>query len=180
MSIPFSLHAPLRAASHPSPQVQAKRPGSLADRGYTLLEIVVVLILVGIMAAVIAPRFIGTSGFTVQTTADRLLMAARYANTLAQNQGVTTTLTVGATTFQVTQNGAPVTNPSLQSASFVIPIPASVTITPQASVSFSRDESTASVTTPVTFTVAGAGPSVLVYVTGAAYAYECQSGGVCP
>jgi len=97
--------------------------------GYTLLEIVVVLVLVGILAAVLAPRLIDTSGFTGQTTADQLLAAARYAEALAQNQGVATTLNVTGTAFSVTQNGAPVANPTLQSASFVVPLPAGVTVT---------------------------------------------------
>lgn len=154
--------------------------GAAAVSGYTLLEVVVVLVIVGILAAVLGPRFMGTSEFTGQTTADKLLMAARYAETLAQNQGVTTSLTVGASTFSVTQNGVAVADPTLSSASFVTPIPANVSISPQTSVSFSRTESSASVTTPVTFTVAGSGPAVTVWVTATGYIYECQSGAPCP
>ena len=144
--------------------------------GYTLLEIVVVLVLVGILAAVLAPRLIDTSGFTGQTTADQLLAAARYAEALAQNQGVATTLNVTGTAFSVTQNGAPVANPTLQSASFVVPLPAGVTVTPQA-VTFTRPgvPNTAAV-----FDVAGAGPTVRVFVTGTGYTYECQTQGPCP
>ncbi len=145
--------------------------------GYTLLEVVVVLVVVGILAAVLAPRFIGTSGFTGQTTADKLLMAARYAETLAQNQGVATALTVGSTTFEVTQNGTPVPNPTLQSTDFVVSFPSGVTVTPSTTVTFVRGSGPS---LAPTFTVAGRGPAIQVYVTAAGDTYECHSGGPCP
>ncbi|AWP22228.1 hypothetical protein C4901_01735 [Acidiferrobacter sp. SPIII_3] len=148
-----------------------------AMAGYTLLELVAILIIVGILAAVLAPRFIGTSGFTGQTTADKLLAAARYAETLAQNQGVTTSLAVGANSFSVTQNGVAVANPTLQSASFVVPLPAGVTITPQTTVNFVRPGIPSAAPT---FTVAGAGFTARIYVTTTGYVYECASQGPCP
>ena len=145
--------------------------------GYTLLEMVAILVIVGILAAVLAPRFIGATGFTGQTTADKLLAAARYAETLAQNQGTTTSLTVGTNSFSVTQNGVAVANPTLQSASFVVPLPAGVTITPQTTVSFMRPGIPSA--TP-TFTIAGAGFTASLYVTATGYVYECGSQGACP
>lgn len=153
------------------------RPSCDSLAGYTLLELVAILIIVGILAAVLAPRFIDATGFSGQTTADKLLMAARYAETLAQNQGVTTSLTVGASSFSVTQNGAAVANPTLQSASLVVPLPAGVTITPQTTVNFTRPGIPSA--TP-TFTVAGPGSSAQIYVTATGYVYECGSQGTCP
>lgn len=148
--------------------------------GYTLLELVAVLVVVGVLMAVLAPRFIGASGFRGTTTADKFLEAARYAEILAQNQGVTTSLTVGANSFSVTQNGAAVPDPTLQSSTYVTPIPAGVVISPKATVSFSRMESSQSVTVPTTFTITGSGPSASVYVTATGYIYECRNGGPCP
>ena len=165
-------------------------PGRLADggarcqggpatamAGYTLLELMAILIIVGILAAVLAPRFLGTSGFTGQTTADKLLAAARYAETLAQNQGVTTALTVGANSFSVTQGGVAVVSPTLQSAHLVIPLPAGVTITPQTTVNFVRPGIPSA--TP-TFTITGTGFKASLYVTTTGYIYECGSQGACP
>lgn len=151
-------------------------PG-VATAGYTLLELVAVLIVVGILAAVLAPQFIDGSGFTGQTTADKLLVAARYAETLAQNQGVTTSLVVGPNAFSVTQNGVAVANPTLQSAGLVVPLPTGVTITPTTTVSFARPGVPNS--TP-TFTVAGPGSTTQVYVTATGYVYQCGSQGTCP
>ena len=165
-------------------------PGRLADggarcqggpdtamAGYTLLELMAILIIVGILAAVLAPRFLGTSGFTGQTTADKLLAAARYAETLAQNQGVTTALTVGANSFSVTQNGVAVANPARPSTSFIVPLPAGVTITPQTTVNFARPGVPSA--TP-TFTITGTGFKASLYVTATGYVYECGSQGACP
>ena len=160
----------------------AFRYGTTTGSGFTLLETVVVLVVVGILAAVLAPRFIGTSGFTGQTTADKLLMAARYAETLAQNQGIATALTVGSktlgsTTFAVTQNGSPVPDPTLQSARFVVPFPPGVTVTPSTTVTFVRGSGPS---LAPTFTVTGQGPAIQVHVTAAGDTYECHSGGPCP
>ncbi len=156
----------------------ASRSAYRAGAGYTLLEVVAVLIIVAILAAVLAPQFIGASGFEGQTTADKLLMAARYAETLAQNQGVKTSLVVTANSFSVEQNNVPVANPTLQSASFIVTLPAGVTITPKKkTVSFVRPG--VPNITP-TFTVAGPGSTVKVYVTATGYIYECTPQGSCP
>lgn len=173
------------AGRRKSPAGGAARPGGsrAVSAGYTLLELVAVLIVTGILAAVLAPRFIGGSGFTGQTTADKLLAAARYAETLAQNQGVATSLTVGANSFSVTQltkNGRKVSvaDPTLQSASFVVPIPAGVTITPNpTTVTFTRPGVPSA--TP-TFAVTESGTTVQVWVTATGYVYECTAQGPCP
>jgi len=153
--------------------------------GYTLLEIVVVLIVVGILAAVLAPRFIGTSGFTGQTTADKFLAAARYAESLAQNQDVTTSLTVSAHTFSITQNGAPVADPTLQSPTFVVTLPAGVRISPRKTTKFYQQQGTKFKQQGLpnngrTFQITSAGPTVKVYVRSTGYIYGCQPNGPCP
>lgn len=153
--------------------------------GYTLLEVVVVLILVVVMAAVLAPRFIGSSGFTGETTANQLLVAARYAETLAQNQDVATDLKVAAGSFRVTQHGTPVPNPALQSATLVVTIPAGVTITPHTTVTFEPQQGINFAQQGLpnraeTFTIRGAGLAATVHVAATGYIYGCQASGPCP
>ncbi|MHB1566408.1 MAG: pilus assembly FimT family protein [Acidiferrobacter sp.] len=170
---------------------QPRGPRRPRAGGYTLLEVIVVLILMAILAAILAPRFIDTSGFTGQTTADQLLAAARYAETLAQNQDVATDLTVTAGSFQkpgffqVTQNGTPVPNPALQSSTLVVNLPTGVTITPYLTITFQRQLGTNFKNQGLpnkakTFTIKSAGPVVKVYVTATGYIYECQVNGPCP
>ena len=171
----FTQARRVRRAPPVRPVAAARR--SHAPTGYTLLELVAVLTVAGVLAAVLAPHFIGPSEFTGQTTADKFLMAARYAETLAQNQGVTTSLVVTATSFTVEQNNVPVANPTLQSASFVVTLPAGVTITPRKTVKFVRPGIPN--ITP-TFTVAGPGSSAKIYVTATGYIYECTPQGSCP
>lgn len=160
-------------------------PRRLRAGGYTLLEVVVVLILMAILAAILAPRFIDTSGFTGQTTANQLLAAARYAETLAQNQDVATDLTVKTGSFQVTQNGSPVPNPALQSSTLVVNLPTGVTITPDLTITFQRQLGTNFQNQGLPnkakiFTIKSAGPVIKVYVTATGYIYECPANGPCP
>lgn len=154
--------------------------------GYTLLEVVAILIIVGILAAVLAPQFIDATGFTGQTTADQFLAAARYAETLAQNQDVATKLVVKAKFFKVTQNGTTVPSPTLQSSTLVVNLPAGVTITPypytitfqpQLGIAFKKQGLP---NKAKTFKIKSAGPTVMVHVTATGYIYECQTGGPCP
>ncbi len=51
----------------------------LRQRGFTLIELVAVIILLGILSAFIVPRFTGTGTFTEYTTRDQIIAALRYA-----------------------------------------------------------------------------------------------------
>ncbi len=104
------------------------------QRGFTLVEIVVVVITTAILAAYAIPRMMGPGEFAVRTNADRLLAALQYAQTLAQRQGVPTSMVYTGTTISVMQNG---TNVKLaterdSSGEYVFDVHPDVTIVPQA------------------------------------------------
>ncbi len=54
--------------------------------GFTLTELVVVLVLLGVLAAYIAPRFSGRDGFSELTVQQDLIQSIRFAQQLAMSR----------------------------------------------------------------------------------------------
>ncbi len=54
--------------------------------GFTLVELIVVIVLVGIVALIAAPRFFSQAGFSAIGFQDAAISAMRYAHKLAQAQ----------------------------------------------------------------------------------------------
>ena len=90
--------------------------------GFTMVELVVVIVLVGILAAVVIPRFVGRQGFEARGFFDAASAAVRYAQKTAIAQRRQVFVVVTATTFSVCYDAAcalPVTNPSTGAALLV-------------------------------------------------------------
>ncbi|MEI7456484.1 MAG: type II secretion system protein [Nitrosomonadales bacterium] len=78
----------------------------ILSKGFTLIELVMVMVIVGVLGAVAAPRFFGTNVFQSRGFADQLKATISYAQkaAIAQNHFVCVTftsncveLTIGAT-----------------------------------------------------------------------------------
>lgn len=72
--------------------------GRYAQTGFTLVELIVTMIVAGILAAVVLPRWNGSSGFDERAFRDRVAAGLRYAQKSAIAARRTTCATFTATT----------------------------------------------------------------------------------
>lgn len=61
---------------------------TFAQRGFTLVELVTVLVILGLLAVTVLPRFLQRSSFETRTAQDTLISAARQAQQLAMAKAV--------------------------------------------------------------------------------------------
>ncbi len=62
-------------------------PRSVSGKGFTLLELLVVLVIVGLLAGVVAPRLMGAlTGMNLKTEAKKVAASLRYARSRAASE----------------------------------------------------------------------------------------------
>ena len=90
------------------------QPNGVACSGFTIVELVTVILIAGIVLAMIVPRFSSTTVFDRETTGDRMLSIARIAQGSAFGRsGVTINLSYSSTGYVFSTSGLS-KNPSLQ------------------------------------------------------------------
>lgn len=146
----------------------------MGDRGFTLIELVTVLIIVAILAALILPRFMGIGGYSANAAQGDVIAAAQYARQSALLGSGNITLSVQGRSVTV-QNSAGQNLPAPGGKGYPITIPATV----QAGANLTFTSATGSVasatqTSPITL-IDGGGESRVVCIspTGLAYAGPC-------
>ncbi len=76
--------------------------------GFTIMELIVVIVLLGTISVVAGPRFFGQGGFDQQFFRNDILSAVRYAQKLAVATGCQVRVNFGASSYSLKlQNGAP-------------------------------------------------------------------------
>lgn len=68
------------------------------QRGFTLVELITIMLILGILAAVAVPRFFSENAFQARGTADQVMAALRYGQkvAIAQHRNVTVSITAAA------------------------------------------------------------------------------------
>ena len=74
--------------------------------GYTIVELVAVITILGIVAAITGPRFFGTKVFSERGYADEVASAMRYAQKIAVASGCNARFTITLAGYNVTQQAA--------------------------------------------------------------------------
>lgn len=108
--------------------------------GFTLVELIVTILIVGILSISIAPRFFGVSAYEDRKAADELLAALRHTQQMAMNRGGGIQLVLTATNFTVQISGSPPT--PLRSpdglAAYVKTFPTNVVVSPLPTITYDR------------------------------------------
>jgi MSHA pilin protein MshC len=143
------------------------------DRGYTLAELVAVLTLAGILAAVAVPRMVNQQSFNTRDGAAEVRIALRYAQrvAMAKNREVCvgiapTGLTLSLNPLTIT--GAACTQPVTRlgaGSPYAVALPGGVALAPALGFRFDPQGRPLPNTT-VTLTVGGSVPIVVTRETG--------------
>ncbi|WP_437560247.1 pilus assembly FimT family protein [Acidithiobacillus sulfuriphilus] len=146
----------------------------MGERGFTLIELVTVLIIAGILAALILPRFMESGGYSANAAQGDVIAAAQYARQLALLGNGNITLSVQGGSVTVQSNGQDLPAPG--GSGYPIAIPA----TAQAGANITFTSATGSVgnatqTSGITLTDSGGESRVAcISPTGLAYAGPCS------
>lgn len=95
--------------------------------GFSLLELVTVLAIVGILAVVVAPRITATQGITLSAATAQLAANIRYTQSLAMSRGQRYRINFAANSYQITDvGGAPIVQPLTASTAPIAIAPATL------------------------------------------------------
>lgn len=99
------------------------RPLNYAERGFTLIELILVMVIVGVMAVTVVPRFANRADFDARGFYDGTLSLLRYAqkSAVAQRRTVCVGFTASAVTLTVATNFAGACDANLTGPTGVAP-----------------------------------------------------------
>ncbi|MDH5513390.1 MAG: hypothetical protein OEY27_09295 [Gammaproteobacteria bacterium] len=88
--------------------------------GFTLVELVAIILLVGVLAFTVVPRFLTKGSIDVSVKAEQLANDIRFTQSLAMTSGRSNRIELTATTYKITTStGGPVVHPATGSAAAI-------------------------------------------------------------
>lgn len=139
----------------------------MRHRGFTLVELVVIIMIIGVIAVFASSRFASQDTFESRGYYDELVSATRFAQRYAVASGCTVRINIAATTYSLTTQdatcgiGTPVQSPS--GGNFAATAPTGVSVTAGAA-SYDFDAS-GSVNAGGSVTVSGGGTVLTFSIT---------------
>ena len=83
-------------------RARSPAPGGRSD-GYTIVEVVLVIVILGVIGAAAGPRFFDSSVFEERAYYDELTSALRYAQKIAVASGCPVRVDIGVTSYALAQ-----------------------------------------------------------------------------
>lgn len=140
------------------PEVRRIRPPRLEATGFTTIELVIIIVLIGVLAFVAIPR-LNTDSLRVIPVAEQIAGEIRYAQNLAMTRSQAHTFSIGGGGYEITRNGTtvPLSNGESAGSYGNLDVSAvSITFSPR----FGEPDNSASIS------VSGGGNTVSVVVEG--------------
>jgi MSHA pilin protein MshC len=95
--------------------------------GFTLFELVVVLVMIGLLAVFAVPRLFTTQSITLPAVKAQMVASIRYTQSLSMSRGQRYRINFAAGSYQITDmGGAPIVQPSTASTAPVSISPATL------------------------------------------------------
>lgn len=108
------------------------------SKGFTLIELIAVIVLMSALAAFVAPQFVALNTFSVQASRDDVIAALASAQQIAMARGSTANsvvFTATSNTVSVTENGTALT---LGAVSYPLSLSNGVTLSPTDDIAFDK------------------------------------------
>ncbi len=137
-----------------------------AEKGFTIIELVTVILLIGILSAVVVSRFSNPAPFAVQQSRDDFVAALLYGQQIAMARDSATNpirVVASANSVSITENGVPILHGAVQ---YPLAFANGVSLTPLVTLDFDKLGRTSA----TVFTLSASGSSATVTLDSSGYA----------